>query len=154
MTVFCEALIPGAIWGSAQTGASDEANCVDRSFGASLEHYLGPRLDQLIFPILDAFAASAQEEAPVTPEVTQMAIDFASLLPLTVKLPEISADPDGEISFDWASASGKMFSVSVSSSGTLSYAGWFGEDSRVHGSEKLVGGVPEEILRGIQKASR
>jgi hypothetical protein len=153
MTACCAALNPGAIFGSVKTGSSDEANYIDKKFEDSLEHYLGPRLEQVLFPLADIMSGTENDEAPVTIEAVSAAIDFAAQLPLTAKLPEVSADPDGEVSFDWTSASGNMFSVSISGSGALSYAGWFGEDSRVHGAEKLGSGVPEEILRGIQKAS-
>ena len=40
------------------------------------------------------------------------------------------------IQLDWSAR--RMFSVSVNKSRRLAYAGWFGEDSKVHGTEKLV----------------
>src|SRR6185312_16690367 len=125
MTASSAVLSPGVIWGFAQTGSSDAAIYVEKSFEASLEHYLEPRLAQVFFPIADVFAATQNEEVPVTEQVVQMAMNFASQLPLSARLPDISADPDGEIAFDWSSPSGKMFSVSISGSGVLSYAGWF-----------------------------
>lgn len=81
------------------------------------------------------------------------ALNFALQLPRWLPSPEISADPDGEISFDWFGSSGKMYSVSIDQSGRLSYAGWFREDSRTHGTEKLSEIPPEEILRGIARAT-
>ena len=37
-------------------------------------------------------------------------------------LPEISVDPDGEVSFDWHGDSGDIFSMSISETGMLSCA--------------------------------
>jgi len=157
MTVYCPAFDRSAFWSvdvQRETGSSVEAKSVQRNIGESLDHFLQPRLEQLIFPIIDVFASNQSQEIPVAPETANTAIAFARLLPRMVPIPEVSSDPDGEISFDWTTPSGKMFSVSVSRSGRLSYAGWFGENSRIHGTENLADRLPEEILRGIQKASR
>lgn len=158
MTVYCPPMNSSPFWPvdfQMETGSSSiEAERVQRNVGESLEHYLGPRLEQLVFPIIDLLANSQSGETAINPETASAAIAFARLLPRMAPVPEVSSDPDGEISFDWISPSGKMFSVSISGSGRLSYAGWFGENSRIHGTEKLAGGVPEEILRGIRKAGR
>jgi hypothetical protein len=157
MTVYCPAISPSPFWQvavQAETGSSSEAEQVRQKLGESLDHYLAPRLEQVVFPIIEVFVRSAAEPIPVAFDTVNASIAFARLLPRIVPIPEVSADPDGEISFDWVAASGKMFSVSVSGSGRLSYAGFFGENARVHGTEELVDGLPEEILRGIQKASR
>lgn len=137
-----------------ETGFGIEAMQLRRNIEESLKHYLMPRLEQLVFPISNVFASSQSEEFPVAIETATAALEFARLLPRMVPLPEVSSDPDGEIAFDWGTPSGKMFSVSVNESGRLAYAGWFGETSRIHGTERLAGEVPQEILRGIQKASR
>jgi hypothetical protein len=157
MTAYCPTINSSSFWLvgiQMETGSSIEAKQVQRNVEESLEHYLRPRLEQLFLPIIDLLASSQSEETPVTPRTVNAALAFARLLPRMAPIPDVSSDPDGEISFDWIAPSGKMFSVSVNRAGRLSYAGWFGEDSRVHGTEKLDYGVPAEILRGIQKANR
>lgn len=136
-----------------EAGSSAEANLVQKALEDSLEHYLGPRLEQVISPIV-ALGLREMERTPAGPQTVAQAIAFARLLPRTAPIPEVSSDPDGEISFDWLGGSGKMFSVSISASGRLSYAGWFGEHSRVHGTEELANRVPKEILHGIWKTGR
>lgn len=158
MTAYCPTIGPflGGI-DREEVGFSDAADRVRRGFRDSLSHYLKPRLDQLVPAIKDVEVsshASGNLGVPVDQDTAFMAIAFASLLPRFAPMPEISPDPDGEISFDWIQASGKMFSVSVNRSGRLAYAGWFGEDSRVHGIEKLADSLPQEILRGLLRASR
>lgn len=135
-------------------GSSETAEQLRRNEQQSLEHYLRPTRERLILWIADVFASSQSEETPVDLETANTAVKFAQLLPRMAPVPEISSDPDGEMSFDWAVPSGKMFSVSVDKAGRLSYAGWFGENSRIHGTEILANTVPEEILRGIRKIAR
>lgn len=157
MTAYCPAINPSPFWSvddQMETGSSIEAEQLHRNIAESLNHFVMPRLEQLAFPISDVFASSQSEEIPVDMETAAAALRFASLLPRMVPIPEVSFDPDGEVAFDWSAPSGKMFSVSVNRSGRLAYAGWFGETSRIHGTERLAGEVPEEILRGIRKASR
>jgi hypothetical protein len=127
--------------------ATELQECVKRSF----RHYLEPRLQLLLPEIQEA----ASEQASRVDEATIRAAElFAYYLPRFGPLPEVSVDPDGEISFDWIAPSGnKMFSVSVNNQSRLAYAGWFGEKSRIHGVEQLAENCPQEILRGIQKAT-
>lgn len=135
-------------------GVSDVAARVQERFKESVHHYLEPWLERLTSEIGEVVADSREAAIPVDRDTAHAALDFALLLPRFTPLPEVSADPDGEISFDWFGPSGKMFSVSINKTGRLSYAGWFREDSRVHGTEKLVDSFPEEILRGLLRATR
>ena len=132
-------------------GVSSEAEAVEVLVRKSLEHYLEPRLGLLIPEILSLRDDSGGK--PVDFATINAAIEFAYCLPRFAPVPEVSADPDGEISFDWLSPSGEMFSVSVNKQNRLAYAGWFGEKSKIHGIEQLAESCPEEIVRGIQKAT-
>ena len=138
-------------------GFSAAAISVARELRAALAHYRSPRLAQIQLEIMDL---SEREEAIdnyaplVDRDTAEMALSFAQLLPRSLPAPEISADPDGEVSFDWLGSAGKMFSVSVNKDGRISYAGRFGDKSKVHGIEQLSEVHPQEIVRGIQKAVR
>jgi len=142
---FC---LPG--WKSA--GVSDEARTVVKLSQEAVVHYAAPKLD-LLLPEIDSLLTSP-DGPPVDSDTVNAAELFAFLLPRFVPLPEVSADPDGEISFDWLGPSGKMFSVSVNKQNRLAYAGWFGENSRNHGIEQLAESCPQEILRGIERVGR
>lgn len=155
MTVCCQTMpSPQSIALKYDAGVSDTAERMQQTFKESVEHYLKPRLDQMESEIAEVMVDSRDVSVPVDRATALEALRFASLLPGSAPLPEVSPDPDGEISFDWFGPLGKMFSVSVNKSGQLSYAGWFGEDRRIHGTERMVNGVPEEIVRGIQRATR
>src|SRR5271154_5067622 len=80
---------------------SEPASSVRTNFNESLEHYLQPYLDQLIFDIEDVVVESEAAEIPVDRETARVAFAFVSSLPRSSPRPEVAFDPDGEISFDW-----------------------------------------------------
>lgn len=133
-------------------GFSTEANIVDKWFCRSLRHYLEPRLSLLI-PEIENLADESDSGKRADAETVGAALRFAYCLPRFAPLPEVSVDPDGEISFDWLTRNGEMFSVSINKQNRLAYAGWFGEKSRIHGVEQLAETCPSEIVRGIQRAT-
>jgi hypothetical protein len=152
MTAYCATM--GPFWGVTsrnEVGLSDAAGLMHKRVWESVQH-LNPQMEQLIPEIKDVQAASSTAVVPVDQLTADVAVEFAWQLPRFAPSPEISPDPDGEISFDWFGSSGKMFSVSVSKTGRLSYAGLFGE-SRVHGTEKLAESIPKEVLRGLLRAT-
>ena len=91
--------------------------------------------------------------APVTPKARAAAEAFLGALPTTWPSPEIAADPDGEISFEWARDPHWVFTVSVSPERRLSYAGLFGVN-RVHGAESFVGQLPQPIVDNLVRFFR
>jgi hypothetical protein len=155
MTVYCptaDTALGLRNWPS--IGVSEEARLIKESVEESLQHFLGLRLDRLLPEIESLRTISDENLIPVDADTIGAAKRFAYSLPRFGPLPEVSADPDGEISFDWIAPSGQMFSVSVNKKNRLAYAGWFGEKSRIHGIEQLAEGCPQQIVRGIEKATR
>ena len=149
---------PPALIGRCESGASEAASSVSEQLGQFLEHYSRPRLELLIPEIMSLVRVSAVnssdvETARVTHDTAREAMKFALSLPKSLPIPEIAADPDGDISFDWIGKTGKMFSVSIDATGRIAYAGRFGERSKIHGIEQLSHSCPQEILRGIEKAT-
>lgn len=87
------------------------------------------------------------EAQPVCEESAGFALSFLRSLPPNLpSTPDISADPDGEVSFEWYLARSRVFSVSVGKGGRLSYAGLFGA-GRVHGTEYWLDELPKAILQ-------
>jgi len=132
---------------------SDEAKTITQMIENGFKRLVKPRLELLAPDILQIVDESREDAAPVDSETADAAIQFASLLPLSLPIPEVAPDPNGEILFDWIGPSGKMFTVSVNRAGRIAYAGRFGERSKVHGVEELSTACPPEILRGIAKAT-
>lgn len=88
---------------------------------------------------------------PISRAATQHAQRLVDLLPFRLVAPEVIPDPDGEVSLSWDLGIGHVFSVSVGSDGTLSYAGLLGGGIKRHGMEHLNGTVPKVILQSIDE---
>ncbi len=137
-----------------ESGASEAASRLSEQLEEFVQHYAAPRLEILVPEITSLVRTVADREmTPVSLDTATQALNFALLLPNSLPIPEISSDPDGDISFDWISKTGKMFSASIDGTGRIAYAGRFGERSKVHGVEQLSKSLPQEILRGIERAS-
>ena len=78
---------------------------------------------------------------------------FVEALPVGFRPPEVSADPDGEISFEWYKDRNCLFSVSIGHDNELTYAGLFGA-SRTRGTELFFDEIPDLILNCIKRLER
>lgn len=87
---------------------------------------------------------------PVTFEAYENARRFAYALPFGFPIPEVSAEPDGEITFEWFASPTKVFSVSIGVNNELNYAGLFGA-SRTYGTEVFYAEIPEVVLSHIKR---
>ena len=88
---------------------------------------------------------------PVSPDALERAEAFIRSLPESISMPEVSVEPDGDISFDWLPTTTKTFSVSVGTSDRFSYA-WFDGTDRGHGVARSSNGeVPARILQEIHR---
>jgi hypothetical protein len=137
-----------------EKGTSDAAKTIAKQLSEFCNHYSEPRrriLEPEIMALLDT-GPSDKVNTAVTLDTARRALNFTMLLPKSLPIPEVAADPDGEISFDWIGTTGKMFSVSIGADGRLSYAGRFSDTSKIHGMEQLSETLPREILVGIEKA--
>ncbi|HUE81823.1 MAG TPA: hypothetical protein VMM84_06885 [Pyrinomonadaceae bacterium] len=95
----------------------------------------------------DAYGAE-----PVLFESLENAKRFALALPFSLAAPEVSAEPDGEITFEWYSNPTRVFSVSIGPHNELTYAGIFGA-SRAYGTEVFHDEIPEIILSHIKRVA-
>ena len=133
-------------------GMSEAADTLEREYKDSLRHYFEPRRS-LIFEIEDVALQSQSEEFPVDENTVILARLFVESLPRSTPAPEISADPDGDISFDWFGPNNKVFSLSLNGAGRLAFAGRFGAGAKDRGTEPMFDCVPPEILRKIWRAT-
>lgn len=96
-------------------------------------------------PDWDGYGAKA-----VSLQALEGARRILAALPATVPLPELNADPDGEVSLEWYLQPRQVFSISVSEWGDLSYAGLFGPN-RIHGVEILIDRIPAAISDQLRR---
>lgn len=75
---------------------------------------------------------------------------FALSIPLGVEMPDIDADPEGAITFEWYRSPHKILYVSIDSEGKFYYAASEGTRSQ-KGSGYLKSSFPVELLELISK---
>ncbi len=80
----------------------------------------------------------------------EQAAVFLKQWPAEFPNPEISVDPDGEISFDWIKNKYLTFSISFSGHGHISYAGLIGANS-IRGKEIFDEEIPEVVFQQIKR---
>lgn len=103
-------------------------------------------LSEATSPDWDGYGALA-----VPPAAAFAALRFVSLLPSTLPPPDVGADPNGRVHFEWRPAPGRAFVVSVGPSGFVNYAGLFGRN-KVHGTEELGDELAGSILANLGRA--
>lgn len=110
---------------------------------------------------IDALRATLEEHAntdwdgygaaPASRLAAGHALRLIALLPIETRAPEVSADPDGDISLEWYRDRRWVFSVSVSPHGELNFAGLFGTNT-IHGKEAhFEDELPLHIRAGISR---
>ncbi len=87
---------------------------------------------------------------PLDARAVDQAVRFFRALPTTAPVPEVSADPDGEVELMWHVDAKKTFSVSVGPSGRLTYAALLG-DAQSYGTEWLSNEIPQSILNNLSR---
>ena len=76
---------------------------------------------------------------------------FIRLLPVAFPMPELTPEPNGQIGFEWHLRRDYMFVVAVGGNQLLTFAGLFGPDSSVHGTEPFSDSLPESIVGHLQR---
>jgi hypothetical protein len=73
---------------------------------------------------------------------------FLQALPPSAPVPEVSADPDGEIALDWQFAPGMALSVSIGAAGRCSFA-WMRGRRTYSGTEWVDDDIPTPIADAL-----
>jgi len=88
--------------------------------------------------------------SPLTEDAVSDAWKLIKLLPSSIRMPEILAEPNGEIALEWYKGSKLIFVVSVSGKGTITYAGIFGSNT-IHGSEYFSESLSPIIVESLRR---
>jgi hypothetical protein len=156
---------PVGIFGHIEShGVSDEANRVRYLFCETRERFwssvsLGASRKECLNQLLDVFSEAAAPgwdgngAHPLESGAVNAAYLFINAIPSNVPMPEVGADPDGEVSLDWYVGPRRQFSISLGERNVLSYAGLFGSD-KVSGSERFQGTIPRNLLDYIKRVVR
>jgi hypothetical protein len=157
-------VFPPAIYAPlSQHGISDDALHLQSTWLGSLEALIGSSaMGVRYMRVQDALASLVLEaardnwdgygSAPVDRASLGFAKRVAQMLPVSLPEPEVTVDPDGEVSFDWECGKRQRLSFSVGPSGTFRYAGIVG-GSETYGTEPWRDGIPEAIVGLLQKVA-
>lgn len=162
MTAFAYAVPGGGTqvrWQS--EGASADAGTIRERLARAWAHVMDTASTGAAFSASDRALAELEEEASVAdwdskggaalhPWSVAAGRRFLTLMPVTFPAPHIAADPDGEVSFEWRSDKGWVFSLSFGADQSITYAGLFGP-GRVRGVEYFTDEIPAPILEGLRR---
>lgn len=142
-------------------GVGPDADAVKQRIGEVCEHLWESVTLRRVTEMAWVELADAASEAanpnwdgygakPVDPLAYRQAERFLVALPTTTPVPDVSVDPDGEVSISWNIEPDWVFSVSIGARGRLSYAGLFGT-SKAYGTEWLITEIPQSVLGSIAR---
>jgi len=157
-TSFALTLVGAGTYGYSDSAAFVRSRIRDSYFELQQPQFYFNVLKKAL-PALDEVKAATSESgwdgyhaSPVTDETYGKAYAFLQALPETVGAPSVSADPDGDLTFEWFHSARKTLSISVSREGRLHYAALIGL-SNAHGSEVFDAEIPKTILNLIQRVN-
>jgi hypothetical protein len=153
----------GVFEGLDSNAVSDEANRVRNLFKETRERLwstpsLGSSREECRNRLVDAYSEGVTDgwdgygASKVQPSTIQNARNFIESLPNNLPMPEVSIEPDGEVSFDWICSARRQFSISLGTRSVMSYAGLFGSD-KVVGSERFQGTLPRTLVEHIRRVA-
>lgn len=88
--------------------------------------------------------------APLDSDTYQIAKRFILALPSSLPAPELTVDRDGEVTFDWFTSKGQIFTASLRKDGQISFAGQISTRKRLSGIEEFNDSVPRQVLEGVE----
>ena len=146
----------------ASSGVSEGARFIDEKFSSLVRHLesyeslFGAKARLL--SELQALARECAEDdwdgygaRAVSGAVVCRAEFFIRSLPEGIPLPEIAAEPDGQISLDWLPSRTRTFTLSVNEGNRLAYA-WIDGTNRGHAVASFEGKAPPvRILEELQR---
>jgi hypothetical protein len=111
-----------------------------------------PLLDQVYELAMDCCQDNWDGECArrISPEAVQAARRFIHALPGAYPPPQVLADPDGWLAFEWYAAPGRSLFVSVDPDYQVHYAAESGA-SRQHGRCPFFGEFPQEIAQELSR---
>ncbi|MBS4059469.1 MAG: hypothetical protein KG029_03640 [Bacteroidetes bacterium] len=87
---------------------------------------------------------------PVSKDSISEALDFIQLLPSSFPIPQILAEPSGEIGLEWYKDKKMIFAISFNGKGMITYAGIFGSN-KTHGTEYFSDSIPSKIIENLRR---
>lgn len=137
-------------------GFSDEARFAERLVERGTE---GPiRMGQLecIHALSKALVECSVEDwdgygaTPMDLGTYVNVLEFLEAMPSHWPVPELSVEPDGDVSLEWIVEQERMLSISLGSTNRLSYAAMFGENT-AYGTEYFTDEIPAAVIQNLAR---
>ena len=139
-------------------GRGQEATTVEKLLEATFEHFRRPGPFQLAEESLfEVYKEASQENwdsegaRPITRDAYLEAREFLKLLPTIFPTPEILPEPTGHIAMEWYRGKGRVFVISFGGNGVITFAGMFGPNATLHGTEYFEDFIPPTVIQGIRR---
>lgn len=87
---------------------------------------------------------------PLSLDAYDFAKAFIKALPTTSPLPDLNADPDGEVSLDWSFGKRRALTVSVGPTGRCTFAWVYGQRSN-RGTDWIEDEIPASIVFALRQ---
>lgn len=117
---------------------------------------LGRPLDEALISLFEVSRECSQSDwdgygaTAISEHAYEEAEKIINLLPSSIPMPEIVAEPTGDIGFEWRSGRGQVFVISVGGKHRITYAGIFA-GNKVHGSEYFEDTLPLAIIQHLRR---
>lgn len=108
------------------------------------------RIQSLLKNLNDVFAEARSDDwegegaEAISDAAYYNATKVLAVLPFDLPQPDIIPDNDGYLEFEWANG-GKNFSIYVTDTNLILYAGYYGEDNRLSGRFNYEGCIPGHV---------
>ena len=87
---------------------------------------------------------------PMRMDACDFAKVFIKALPTTAPLPELNADPDGEVSLDWSFGNRRALTVSIGPTGRCTFA-WLLGQRTIRGTDWIEDEIPASIAFALHQ---
>ncbi|MEW5816559.1 MAG: hypothetical protein AB1798_14345 [Spirochaetota bacterium] len=87
---------------------------------------------------------------PVSKDSIYEALDFIQLLPSSFPMPQILAEPSGEIGLEWYKDKKLIFAISFNGKNMITFAGIFGSN-KIHGEEYFGDSIPSIVIENLRR---
>lgn len=115
--------------------------------------YLGDRLDASLSRLAELLAEAdeglLENTGAIEPSTRFLAYRILQELPKDLQPDDLSIDPDGDIALDWVGSDLDQFALSISSRGSIAFAGLIGGNPVTGRADYSGSLVPREVLSNI-----
>ena len=117
---------------------------------------LGLPLDEALVSLREIYMECSRadwdgyEAAAISYDVYREAKKTLQLIPSSIHMPEITAEPTGRIGLEWYRDKNHVFVISIDGKHRIAYAGIFGAN-RIHGTEYLEETLPLVVIEHLRR---